>query len=146
MPSPSAPLIRLRMDHLVGSVEPGKYADFAILHASPFDVAPRRNSATSKLPAPFPAAPSTPPRRGRDDRQTEMDQQMTFTVIGGFLGAGKTSLLNDCWRKREDIRFAVLVNDFGALNIDQSLIASADSRIMQLSNGCICCSLAGGLG
>ena len=74
-----------------------------------------------------------------------MSRQVTFTVIGGFLGAGKTSLLNNMLAQASDTRFAVLVNDFGALNIDQSLIKSADSQIMQLSNGCICCSLAGGL-
>ena len=74
-----------------------------------------------------------------------MPRQVTFTVIGGFLGAGKTSLLNRVLTQAAATRFAVLVNDFGALNIDQSLIESADSRIMQLSNGCICCSLAGGL-
>ena len=74
-----------------------------------------------------------------------MPGRVTFTVIGGFLGAGKTSLLNTVLAQAKDTRFAVLVNDFGALNIDQSLIVSADSQIMQLSNGCICCSLAGGL-
>ena len=74
-----------------------------------------------------------------------MPGQVTFTVIGGFLGAGKTSLLNNVLAQAKVTRFAVLVNDFGALNIDRSLIESADSRIMQLSNGCICCSLAGGL-
>lgn len=74
-----------------------------------------------------------------------MDRQITFTVIGGFLGAGKTSLVNRVLAGAGDVRFAVLVNDFGALNIDQSLIESQDSQIMQLSNGCICCSLAGGL-
>ena len=73
-----------------------------------------------------------------------MDRQITFTVIGGFLGAGKTSLVNRVLAGADDVRFAVLVNDFGALNIDQSLIESRDSQIMQLSNGCICCSLAGG--
>ena len=77
--------------------------------------------------------------------QTEMDRQITFTVIGGFLGAGKTSFVNRLLANADEIRFAILVNDFGALNIDQSLIASQDSKIMQLSNGCICCSLAGGL-
>ena len=74
-----------------------------------------------------------------------MDQQITFTVIGGFLGAGKTSFVNRLLANADKIRFAILVNDFGALNIDQSLIASQNSQIMQLSNGCICCSLAGGL-
>ena len=74
-----------------------------------------------------------------------MNRRITFTVIGGFLGAGKTSLVNRVLADAGDVRFAVLVNDFGALNIDQDLIERRDSRIMQLSNGCICCSLAGGL-
>lgn len=74
-----------------------------------------------------------------------MDRQITFTVIGGFLGAGKTSLVNRVLAGGGDTRFAVLVNDFGALNIDRSLVESRDERIIQLSNGCICCSLAGGL-
>ena len=51
-----------------------------------------------------------------------MPEQVTFTVIGGFLGAGKTSLLNNVLAQAKDTRFAVLVNDFGALNIDRSLI------------------------
>ena len=68
-----------------------------------------------------------------------MDQQITFTVIGGFLGAGKTSFVNRLLKNADEIRFAILVNDFGALNIDQSLIASQNSQIIQLSNGCICC-------
>ena len=68
-----------------------------------------------------------------------------FTVIGGFLGSGKTTLLNRILAAAHGVRFAVLVNDFGALNIDKALITQQDSRIMQLANGCICCSLAGGL-
>ena len=68
-----------------------------------------------------------------------------FTVIGGFLGTGKTTLLNRILAASQGVRFAVLVNDFGALNIDRALIRHEDSRIMQLANGCICCSLAGGL-
>tara|TARA_B100001057_G_C22753602_1_gene912765 strand:- start:317 stop:1264 length:948 start_codon:yes stop_codon:yes gene_type:complete len=68
-----------------------------------------------------------------------------FTVIGGFLGTGKTTLLNRILAASRGVRFAILVNDFGALNIDRALIQHEDSRIMQLANGCICCSLAGGL-
>ena len=68
-----------------------------------------------------------------------------FTVIGGFLGTGKTTLLNRILAASRGVRFAILVNDFGALNIDRALIQHEDSKIMQLANGCICCSLAGGL-
>ncbi len=67
-----------------------------------------------------------------------------FTVIGGFLGAGKTTLLNHILRTSSGIRFAVLVNDFGDINIDAGLIESHDGKTLALSNGCICCSLANG--
>ena len=70
---------------------------------------------------------------------------LSFTVIGGFLGSGKTTLLNSILAASHGMRFALLVNDFGALNIDQTLIKHQGSRIMQLANGCICCSLSGGL-
>ena len=67
-----------------------------------------------------------------------------FTVIGGFLGAGKTTLLNHVLTSANGVRYAVLVNDFGAINIDEGLIASHQGETVALSNGCICCSLANG--
>lgn len=74
-----------------------------------------------------------------------IDDRIVFTVLGGFLGAGKTTLVNRILAGAGDTRFAVMVNDFGALNIDESLIASTDGQVTQLANGCICCSLSGGL-
>ena len=68
-----------------------------------------------------------------------------FTVIGGFLGAGKTTLLNHMLRDNFGQRIAVLVNDFGAINIDAALIEWTDSDTIALSNGCICCGLSNGL-
>lgn len=65
-----------------------------------------------------------------------------FTVIGGYLGSGKTTLLNHLLRQNDDRRLAVLVNDFGDINIDAELIISHDGETMQLANGCICCSIA----
>jgi G3E family GTPase len=67
-----------------------------------------------------------------------------FTVIGGFLGAGKTTLLNHVLTNADGVRYAVLVNDFGAINIDEGLIASHQGETVALANGCICCSLANG--
>lgn len=66
------------------------------------------------------------------------------TVIGGYLGAGKTTLLNRLLHQNGGRRFAVLVNDFGSINIDAALIAAHDGETMSLTNGCICCSLANG--
>jgi G3E family GTPase len=64
------------------------------------------------------------------------------TVIGGFLGAGKTTFLNRLLRT-DSARYAVLVNDFGAVNIDADLIARHDGATMTLTNGCVCCSIGG---
>jgi len=64
-----------------------------------------------------------------------------FTVIGGFLGAGKTTLLNRWLARADALRIAVLVNDFGAINIDAGLVAQAGSDAIALSNGCVCCAI-----
>ena len=68
-----------------------------------------------------------------------------LTVIGGFLGAGKTTLVNRLLRDG-DKRWGVLVNDFGAVNVDAALIASRDGAVVSLTNGCVCCSLGDDLG
>lgn len=65
------------------------------------------------------------------------------TIVGGFLGAGKTTFLNHLL-KTSGARYAVLVNDFGAVNIDASLIARHDGTTMTLANGCVCCSIGDG--
>ena len=67
-----------------------------------------------------------------------------FTVIGGYLGAGKTTLLNNLLTQARGLRVAVIVNDFGAVNIDASLIEAHDGDTISLANGCMCCSLSGG--
>ena len=66
-----------------------------------------------------------------------------LTVVGGYLGAGKTTLLNHVLRDAGDRRLAVLVNDFGAINIDAELIESRDGEMVSLTNGCICCGIGG---
>jgi G3E family GTPase len=70
-----------------------------------------------------------------------MLQRLPLTVIGGFLGAGKTTLLNHWLKSVQGTRLAVLVNDFGAINIDAELIASTDGNTMALTNGCVCCQI-----
>lgn len=68
-------------------------------------------------------------------------QPRPLTVIGGFLGAGKTSLLNHLLRTPDMPRCAVLVNDFGAINLDASLLAGVQGDTVALTNGCVCCSI-----
>ena len=70
-------------------------------------------------------------------------EPIQLTVIGGFLGAGKTTLLNELLRDAGDRRLAVLVNDFGAINIDAELVQSREGEMVSLKNGCICCGVAG---
>lgn len=68
-----------------------------------------------------------------------------ITILGGFLGAGKTTALNGLLRGARR-RIAVLVNDFGAVNIDAALIESSQGGMVSLNNGCVCCSLGPDLG
>ena len=74
-----------------------------------------------------------------------MSAPIPFTVIGGFLGAGKTTLLNRLLRQADGRRFAVLVNDFGALDIDGSLVAAHGGDTVALANGCLCCTIGDSL-
>jgi G3E family GTPase len=72
-------------------------------------------------------------------------QTIPTTVLTGFLGAGKTTLLNHILSGNEGRQIAVIVNEFGEAGIDGQLVISADEDILELNNGCICCTVRGDL-
>jgi len=72
---------------------------------------------------------------------THTSDRLPVTIVAGSLGAGKTTLINRILSANTGRKMAVLVNDFGAINIDARLIRAQDGGVMQLANGCICCSI-----
>ena len=79
-------------------------------------------------------------------RRSRAPDRIPITLIGGYLGAGKTSLLNHLLTHVQGERIAVLVNDFGALGLDAALVARRDAETVTLTNGCVCCSIADDFG
>ncbi|MGD8832579.1 MAG: GTP-binding protein [Pseudomonadales bacterium] len=73
-----------------------------------------------------------------------MSDPIPYTVIGGYLGAGKTTLLNHLLSNAGGRRLALIVNDFGAINIDAELIDRQSGNQINLTNGCICCGMSEG--
>ena len=69
------------------------------------------------------------------------ESPIPITILSGFLGAGKTSLLNHILHGNHGLKVGVLVNDFGEINIDAELVAGASDNSVSLSNGCVCCSI-----
>ena len=67
--------------------------------------------------------------------------KIPVTVIGGYLGSGKTTLINNVISEDHGLKLALLINDFGDINIDAALIESQEGDVLSLSNGCVCCTL-----
>ncbi|HEY2211229.1 MAG TPA: GTP-binding protein, partial [Bradyrhizobium sp.] len=75
----------------------------------------------------------------------EAATRIPVTVLTGYLGSGKTTLLNRILTETHGKRFAVIVNEFGEVGIDNDLIVDTDEEIFEMNNGCICCTVRGDL-
>lgn len=74
-----------------------------------------------------------------------MSNKIPVTVLTGYLGAGKTTLLNRILTEPHGQKYAVIVNEFGEIGIDNELVVGADEEVFEMNNGCICCTVRGDL-
>jgi G3E family GTPase len=72
-------------------------------------------------------------------------QQVPVTVLTGYLGAGKTTLLNRILSEQHGRKYAVVINEFGELGVDNDLVVDTDEEVFEMNNGCICCTVRGDL-
>ncbi len=75
----------------------------------------------------------------------ESQTQIPVTVLTGYLGSGKTTLLNRILSENHGKRYAVIVNEFGEIGIDNDLVVNSDEEIFEMNNGCVCCTVRGDL-
>ncbi len=78
------------------------------------------------------------------ETRTNQDQ-VPVTVLTGYLGAGKTTLLNRILSENHGRKYAVVVNEFGELGVDNDLVVDADEEVFEMNNGCVCCTVRGDL-
>src|SRR5260370_24034566 len=74
-----------------------------------------------------------------------MSDKVPVTVLTGYLGAGKTTLLNRILSEPHGKKYAVIVNEFGEIGIDNDLVVGVDEEVFEMNNGCICCTVRGDL-
>jgi G3E family GTPase len=77
--------------------------------------------------------------------EPEAVEKIPVTVLTGYLGAGKTTLLNRILTEPHGKKFAVIVNEFGEVGIDNELVVGADEEVFEMNNGCVCCTVRGDL-
>ncbi|WP_019906738.1 GTP-binding protein [Methylobacterium sp. 77] len=79
------------------------------------------------------------------DSPNAASSKIPVTVLTGYLGAGKTTLLNRILTENHGKRYAVIVNEFGEIGIDNDLVIGADEEVFEMNNGCVCCTVRGDL-
>ena len=101
----------------------------------------------SPAPGRVAASEATPPLQDPASVATmePLPSGLPVTILTGFLGAGKTTLLNHILSNQQGVKTAVLVNEFGEIGIDNDLVVATGEDMVELSNGCICCSINGEL-
>ena len=72
-------------------------------------------------------------------------EKVPVTVLTGYLGAGKTTLLNRILSEQHGRKYAVVINEFGELGVDNDLVVDTDEEVFEMNNGCICCTVRGDL-
>src|SRR5690349_14053189 len=75
----------------------------------------------------------------------DANTQVPVTVLTGYLGAGKTTLLNRILTENHGRKYAVVINEFGELGVDNDLVVDSDEEVFEMNNGCVCCTVRGDL-
>ena len=83
--------------------------------------------------------------KGGAPGDAQRDALVPVTVLTGYLGAGKTTLLNRILTEQHGRKYAVVINEFGELGVDNDLVVDTDEEVFEMNNGCICCTVRGDL-